>query len=155
MRDLRARLQCPHIAAAPRSGIICSLRAKRAHYKKFQIYNCAPAPGPKGAIISGITLGTSAGCVWLSRASRLTVQWVKHMPSGLLYAEEWGTVCERTLSHGLSSVRTQLQLRGVRFTFGRVNVFGWQRRHAALWPSSAFLEQDNNVSPSPFNNVQP
>lgn len=144
MRDLRARLHSPCIAAAPCSGIICGLRAERAHYKKFQIYNCAPAPSPKGAIISGLTLGTSAGCVWLSRASRLTVQWVKHMPSGLLYAGS-----NRTLSHGLSSVRTQLELRGVRFTFGRV--FGSQRRHAALWPSSAFLEQDNNVSPGFFS----
>lgn len=34
---------------------------------KTQIYNCSPAPTPKGAIIKGITLGTNKHGVHLAK----------------------------------------------------------------------------------------
>lgn len=65
--------------ASPQPKAASSAACKRRKLIiKIQICNCTPAPTPKGAIITGITLGTSVGCVCLSRASKLRVQWVKY-----------------------------------------------------------------------------
>lgn len=60
--------------ASPQPRAASSAACKRRKLIiKIQICNCTPAPSPKGAIITGITLGTSVGCVCLTRASRLRV----------------------------------------------------------------------------------
>lgn len=92
------------IPASPQPSAASSAAcSQRKLIIKIQIYNCTPAPTPKGAIISGITLGTGAGCVWLSRTCRLTAQWVKHTPYSrlqlwLAVCGVWGIVCDCCLS---------------------------------------------------------
>lgn len=69
------------IPASPQPNAVSSAACQgRKLIIKIKICNCTSAPTPKGAIITGITPGMSVGCVSLSRASRLTAHWVKHIP---------------------------------------------------------------------------